>query len=219
MFEIFNATTLSRLFDGLSLTLFITLASMVVSLVCGLALGFVAWAGSPFVRAVLRICLEFVRVMPLIVWLFVMYFGFSRWFGLNLSNVSATIIVFSIWGSFEMMDLVRGALFSIPLHQTQAALALSLSRIQIFVFVVAPQALRRLTPAVMNLFTRLLKSTPFAFLIGVVELLKVGQQIIELHRYDVYAPILVYGLIFWLYFLLCYPVSLYSKRLEQKWKI
>ncbi|MBD5168494.1 MAG: amino acid ABC transporter permease [Helicobacter sp.] len=219
MFEIFSAATLSRLFDGLWLTLFITLVSMAVSLACGFALGFAAWAGSAPVRAVLRICLEFVRVMPLIVWLFVMYFGFSRWFGLNLSNVGATIIVFSIWGSFEMMELVRAALSSIPLHQTQTALALSLSRAQIFVFVVAPQALLRLIPATMNLFTRLLKSTPFAFLIGVVELLKVGQQIIELHRYDVYAPILVYGVIFWLYFLLCYPVSLYSKRLERKWKI
>lgn len=219
MLEILNTATLLRLLDGLSLTLSITLVSMAVSLACGFALGFAAWAGSPLVRAVLRICLEFVRVMPLIVWLFVMYFGFSRWLGLNLSNTAATIIVFSIWGSFEMMDLVRAALSSIPLHQTQAALALSLSRAQIFVFVVAPQALLRLTPATMNLFTRLLKSTPFAFLIGVVELLKVGQQIIELYRYENDAPILVYGIIFWLYFLLCYPVSLYSKRLERKWKI
>ena len=219
MLEILNTATLLRLFDGLYLTLSITLVSMAVSLVCGFVLGFAAWAGSAIVRAALRICLEFIRVMPPIVWLFVMYFGFSRWFGLNLSNVGATIIVFSIWGSFEMMDLVRAALCSIPLHQTKAALALALSRTQIFVFVVAPQALLRLIPATINLFTRLLKSTPFAFLIGVVELLKVGQQIIELYRYENYAPILIYGIIFWLYFLLCYPVSLYSKRLERKWKI
>lgn len=118
-----------------------------------------------------------------------------------------------------MMDLVRAALASIPLHQSQAAFALALSRTQTFVFVIAPQALRRLIPATMNLFTRMLKSTPFAFLIGVVELLKVGQQIIELYRYETYAPLLVYGIIFWIYFLICYPISLYSKRLEQKWKI
>lgn len=218
MSEILNASTALRFFDGIWATLYITAVSVAFSLVIGFLLGFIAWAGNNLVRFVCRVLLEFVRVMPLIVWLFVVYFGLSRWFGLNLSNINATIIVFSIWGSLEMMDLVRAALFSIPKHQKQAAFALGLSTPQTFIFIIAPQAIKRLIPTIMNLFTRMLKSTPFAFLIGVVEMLKVGQQIIELYRYEIYAPLVVYGMIFWLYFLLCYPISLYSKRLEQKWK-
>lgn len=63
-----------------------------------------------YIYILCRFALEFVRVMPLLVWLFMVYFGLSRWLGINLSSVSSAIIVFSIWGSFEMMDLVRTSL-------------------------------------------------------------------------------------------------------------
>ncbi|EOJ1346028.1 ABC transporter permease subunit, partial [Campylobacter jejuni] len=113
-----------------------------------------------------RLGLEFVRVMPLLVWFFVVYFGFPRWFGWDLSSVSVAIIVFSIWGCFEMMDLVRVSLQSIPKHQHESALSLGLNTMQSFVYIIIPQATRRLTPMSMNLLTRMIKSTTFAYLIG-----------------------------------------------------
>ena len=63
----------------------------------------------------------------------------------------------------------------------------------------------------------MIKSTTFAYLIGAVELVKVGQQIIELHNKNDFAPFMIYGVIFIIYFLICYPISLYSKNLEKKW--
>lgn len=163
-----------------------------------------------------RFLLEFVRVMPLIVWLFVVYFGLSRWLNINLSAVAASIVVFSLWGIFEMMDLVRGAITSIPKHQMLSALSLGFSPLKAYFLIILPQSLKRLAPAAINLFTRLIKSTTFAFLIGAVELLKVGQQIIELnHRLD-FAPFVIYGLIFWIYFLICYPLSKMARRLEKQ---
>lgn len=161
--------------------------------------------------------LEFVRVMPLLVWLFVVYFGFPRWFGWDLSSVSAAIIVFSIWGCFEMMDLVRVSLQSIPKHQYESASSLGLNTVQSFAYVIIPQAMRRLTPMSMNLLTRMIKSTTFAYLIGAVELVKVGQQIIEFHNRNDFAPFIIYGLIFFIFFILCYPITLYSRKLEKKW--
>ena len=116
-----------------------------------------------------------------------------------------------------MMDLVRGALTSIPRHQLETALSLGLKAPQAYIFVIIPQAIRRLTPSCINLLTRMIKSTTFAFLIGAVELVKVGQQIIELHHKEALAPFAVYGLIFFIYFLLCYPLSKFSKKLELKW--
>ncbi len=218
MVEIFaEPNTWPRLLNGLYISLEISVVAIVVSSFGGLFMGVLMSLKNPLTYAFCRFCLEFVRVMPLIVWLFVMYFGLSRWFGLNLSAVSASIVVFSIWGVFEMMDLVRGALASIPKHQFETAASLGLKWWQVYLYVIIPQAARRLTPASINLLTRMIKSTTFAFLIGAVELVKVGQQIIELHHKETLAPFAVYGLIFFVYFILCYPLSVISKKLELKW--
>lgn len=217
MFDILAPTYLLRLLDGLLLTLEISVFSIIISSFGGLFFGILMSLNNKIIYYFCRFCLEFVRVMPLIVWLFVVYFGFSRWFGLNLSALSASILVFSIWGIFEMMDLVRASLASIPKHQFQSGLSLGLSNLQVYIYIILPQAARRLTPMSMNLLTRMIKSTTFAFLIGVAELVKVGQQIIEANHSYVYSSFIIYGLIFFIFFLLCYPLSVYSKFLEKKW--
>lgn len=216
MLEIFSTTTLLRLLQGLWITLEIAGVSLFFSIIGGVILGVLMSGKNRFIYAACRFCLEFVRVMPLIVWLFVVYFGLSRWLHINLSAVAASIVVFSLWGIFEMMDLVRGAVTSIPKHQMLSALSLGFSPLKAYFLIILPQSLKRLTPAAINLFTRLIKSTTFAFLIGAVELLKVGQQIIELnHRLD-FAPFVIYGLILWIYFLICYPLSKMAQRLEKQ---
>ena len=216
MFEIFTPTTIWRLLEGLAITLEIAAVSLVFSIVGGVILCVLMSGKNKIVYAACRFSLEFVRVMPLIVWLFVVYFGLSRWLNINLSAVAASIVVFSLWGIFEMMDLVRGAVQSIPRHQMLSALSLGFSPLKAYFLIILPQSIKRLTPAAINLFTRLIKSTTFAFLIGAVELLKVGQQIIELnHRLD-FAPFVIYGLILWIYFLVCYPLSRFAQRLENQ---
>lgn len=217
MLEFLNFNMLLRLGEGLFITLEISFFSILITSLGGLVLGILMNMKNAFLCTLLRLGLEFVRVMPLLVWLFVVYFGFSRWFGWDLGSVGATIIVFSIWGSFEMMDLVRTSLQSIPRHQYESAAALGLNTWQSYFFIIIPQALRRLTPMSMNLLTRMIKSTTFAYLIGAVELVKVGQQIIELHNKNDLAPFVVYGLIFMIYFVICYPVSWYASKLEKKW--
>ena len=140
-----------------------------------------------------------------------------RYETLNI-NIAASIIVFSVWGVFEMMDLVRGAVLSIPKHQFESAEAIAFSRSQIYLYVILPLAMRRLVPATINLFSRMIKTTSIAVLIGVIELVKVGQQIIEVNVFrDNYAPLIIYGAIFFVYFLICYPISALSKKLENRW--
>ena len=64
----------------------------------------------------------------------------------------------------------------------------------------------------------MIKTTSIAVLIGVIELVKVGQQIIEVNVFrDNYAPLIIYGAIFFVYFLICYPISALSKKLENRW--
>ena len=93
-----------------------------------------------------------------------------------------------------------------------------MSEPQIYLYIVIPQALRRLIPLSINLITRMIKTTSLVMMIGVVEVLKVGQQIIEANRTSSpNAAFGVYAVVFLLYFIACWPVSMFSKYLERKW--
>lgn len=212
------ANAYERLFSGLVVTLELSFISMALSVVGGLFLGVVMASAGRVAYVLCKICLEIVRVMPPIVWLFVVYFGFSRLSGLHISGFSASVIVFGIWGIMEMMDLTRAAILSIPSYQIESAAALGLNKKQSYIYVILPLAARRLIPGAINLFSRIIKTTPIVVLIGVVELLKVGQMVIENSLFSyAYTPFFVYGTIFLIYFFICWPISLYSKRLEKKW--
>lgn len=117
-----------------------------------------------------------------------------------------------------MGDLVRGALLSIPKHQYESSEALGLNKVQSYLYIILPQTLRRLLPLSINLITRMIKTTSLVLMIGVVEILKVGQQIIEANRMS--SPNAAFGIflvIFILYFLVCWPISMAARRLERKW--
>ena len=82
-----------------------------------------------------------------------------------------------------------------------------------------PQAVRRLLPAAINLVTRMIKTTSLVVLIGVVEVLKIGQQMIEVSILKVpTASFWIYATIFFLYFIICWPISLWAKQLERRWQ-
>ena len=208
----------ARLMGGLWVALRISLIAVGISLVAGVLMGALMTRKNPVVKALTRLYLETVRIMPQMVLLFLAFFGTTRWFGWNLSGETASIIVFALWGTAEMGDLVRGALESIPRHQYESAAALGLDRKQSFLYVILPQTLRRLLPQVINLVTRMIKTTSLVLMIGVVEMLKVAQQIIEANRMKVpNAAFGVYLTVLVLYFLACWPISLLAKALEKRW--
>ena len=125
--------------------------------------------------------------------------------------------MFTFWGGGEMGDLVRGALTSIPKHQSESALALGLTQRQVFIHVLLPQAVRRLIPQAINLTTRMIKTTSLVMLIGVVEVSKVSQQIIDASRFEApTAAIWIYAVVFFLYFIVCRPISMLASRLEKR---
>ncbi len=209
----------ARLLGGLWVALRISLISVAISIPLGILLGVLMTRKNRVVKAILRIYLEIIRIMPQMVLLFLVYFGTTRAFGWDLSGETAAIIVFSLWGTAEMSDLVRGALLSIPKHQYESAEALGLTKGQTYLYVIIPQTLRRLLPLSINLITRMIKTTSLILMIGVVEVLKVAQQIIEANRTaSPNAAFGVYLTVFLLYFLACWPISLVAKRLEEKWR-
>ena len=207
-----------RLLGGLWVALRISLIAAGISIVLGILLG-IAANQKHYAAVILRVWLGVIHIMPQMVLLFLMFFGTTRAFGWNLSGELAAVIVFTLWGTAEMADLVRGAVSSIPVIQRESAEALGLNSRQVYRFIILPQAVRRLIPQSINLITRMIKTTSLVTLIGVVEILKVAQQIIEANRKaSPNAAFGVYLTVFMMYYLACRPLSLAAKELEKHWR-
>jgi len=193
-------TNFERLLYGLWVTIKLSLISAIFSIIFGILFGLFMVIKNPITKIISQIYLQVIRIMPPLVLLFIAYFGVT------------------IWGTAEMGDLVRGAIESIPKSQIESAMALALDKKQIYLYVIIPQIIRRLIPLSVNLITRMIKTTSLVVLIGIVEVLKVGQQIIDTNRFQYpNGAIWIYGVIFLLYFLSCWPLSILAKFLEKRW--
>ena len=216
---LFEGSNFERLLGGLWVTAKIAFVSVFFACVLGVILGLLMTNKNRVIRTLCRFYLEFVRIIPLLVLLFITYFGVAKWFNTHIDGVTVCIWVFIFWGTAEMGDLVRGALTSIEKHQVESAHALGLTSLQTFRYILLPQSLKRVTPSAINLFTRMVKTSSLAMLIGVLEVIKVGQQIIETSLFtEPSAALWIYSVIFLLYFVICYPLSLFSRYLETYWE-
>lgn len=207
-----------RILGGLWISVRISLISVAISIALGLIVGVLMTSKNRFLKAFFRLYLETVRIMPQMVLLFIVYFGTTRVFGWNLPAETSAILVFSFWGVAEMGDLVRGALISIPKIQYESAAALGMEPNDVFRYVILPQTVRRLIPLSINLITRMIKTTSLVMMIGIVEVLKVAQQIIEANRKaSPNAAFGVFAAVFLMYFLICWPISSLATYLEKRW--
>ena len=136
---LFKGTNFIRLLGGLWTALEISLISVGLSIPLGILLGIVMTIPNKAIKIVTKIYLEIIRIMPQLVLLFIVFFGATRTMGINLSGEVASVIVFTLWGTAEMGDLVRGSIISIPKHQSESSLALGLSKSQTYLYVIIPQ--------------------------------------------------------------------------------
>ena len=215
---LFKGTNFIRLLGGLWTALEISLISVGLSIPLGILLGIVMTIPNKAIKVITKIYLEIIRIMPQLVLLFIVFFGATSTMGINLSGEVASVIVFTLWGTAEMGDLVRGSIISIPKHQSESSLALGLSKAQTYLYIIIPQTVRRLLPLSINLVTRMIKTTSLILMIGVVEVIKVAQQIIEANRAtSPNAAFGVYLVVFIMYFIVCFSISMVAKHLEKKW--
>ena len=215
---LFKGTNFIRILGGLWTALEISLISVGLSIPLGILLGIVMTIPNKAIKVITKIYLEIIRIMPQLVLLFIVFFGATRTMGINLSGEVASVIVFTLWGTAEMGDLVRGSIISIPKHQSESSLALGLSKAQTYLYIIIPQTVRRLLPLSINLVTRMIKTTSLILMIGVVEVIKVAQQIIEANRAtSPNAAFGVYLVVFIMYFIVCFSISMVAKHLEKKW--
>lgn len=211
---LFEGTNFVRLMGGLWTAVWIAALSLIIGLVLGTILGLLRTMNNRLVRWLLLLYLEFFRIVPTVVLLFLVYYILPRQFHIDLPATWMAVLAFSLWVSAEFSDIVRGALESVPVHQRETGLALGMNEWQLFRYVLLPQAFRLELPATINLATRVVKTTSLLMMISIMDVINVGQQIIEANNQTYPTGVFwVYGLIFFLYFIVDYPLSRWSKHL------
>lgn len=215
---LFAGNNLLRLLQGLGVSFSIALVAIACSIIIGIVVGFMMLSRFMILRIVCKLYLESVRIIPILALLYVCYFGLPQLLHISLSNIAVAVLVFSFWGGAEMADLVRGALSSVDKHQRESALSLGLSPLQAQIFIILPIASKRLLPGLINLFTRMIKTTALLLFIGIADMLQVGRQIIEANRSIPTAAFSVYGALLVGYFAMCFPLSRLAKSLENRAK-
>jgi polar amino acid transport system permease protein len=154
---------------------------------------------------------QLVQGTPLLVILFMTFFGLPV-LGLKLSPLAAAGLSLTIYVSAYLGEIWRGCIESVPRAQWEAAECLALTRSQRMRMVVLPQALRIATPPTVGFMVQIIKNTSLASVVGFVELARSGQLI----NNSVFEPFLVYVVIAVLYFAMCFPLSRWSQRLERR---
>ncbi|WP_125982431.1 amino acid ABC transporter permease [Loigolactobacillus iwatensis] len=217
---LFEGRNLTRLLGGLWISAKIAFIAIVLGILLGIILGMLRTLKNPLLRVILRLYLEFFRIVPTVVLLFLFYYILPQNFHINLNAEVVATLVFTLWVAAEMSDIVRSGLISVPRHQVDAGKAIGLTTPQLYRYVLLPQSIQLMIPATINLTTRVIKTTSLLLLISVMDVINVGQQIIEANNQHYQnGAFWIYGFIFILYFILCYPLSVWARYIERKEKL
>ncbi len=177
----------------------------------GLAVALARVSGN---RALRWLSIGYIRVLqgtPLLLQLFLVFFG-ADMLGFGLGPYVSAILGLSLNAGAFLGEIWRGALQAVPEGQQEAARALGLHYMPRMLRVVMPQALRIATAPTVGFLVNLVKSTSLAAVIGFVELTRAGQMV----NNATFRPFTIFGTVAVLYFLLCWPLTLASRRLERR---
>lgn len=200
------------LIEGLGITLLVSLIVVALSLVIGVLLGVGLIYGPLPLRLLIRLISDCIRGIPILVLIFVVYYGLPP-LGLNLSSFWAAVLALTVFKSAHVIEYVRGAVVSIPRGQMEAGMSIGLIFPQRLRYVIFPQAVRRFLPPWLNGVTDAVKGSALVSLLGVVDLMQAINQVIG----RTYEPLPLYILGALMYFAINYSLSSLSKVLERRY--
>ena len=211
MSESFGLGEFRFLVVGLTWTIALSVIAFIGGGVAGLGVALARTSDSAVLRRVTAGYISVFQGTPLLMQLFVVYYGLGL-AGLQLPAWLAVAIAFTLNASAFLGEIWRGAIQALPKGQTEAANALGLRYASRVKDVILPQALRIAQPATVGFLVQLIKGTSLAAIVGFIELTRAGQIVSN----QTFQPILVFGVVGAIYFVLCWPLSLYSGRLEAR---
>lgn len=205
---------LPELLAGLRLSVTLTLVSMALGLVCGFLAAIARGSRSGLVRRPFDLYVSFFRGTPLLVQIFLVYYGLPQ-FQITLDPIPSAVVVFTLNSGAYLSETIRGAFYAVPFGQREAALSTGLSPRQVLWHVVMPQALRVAIPPIGNTFVSLLKDTSLAAVITIVELMRAG-MLIYARTFDPFTVLIEVALIYWgVTVLIVRALRAYERRLAK----
>lgn len=207
----------SYLLRGLGVTLLIAILSIALATPLGLVLGSMTQSQNRTSRLMARGYIEALRGVPSLMTLLFVFFALPK-FGIETSPIAASILGLGLWSAANIAEVARGALSSIAAGQTVASRALGMSQRQTLIWVIFPQALRRLIPPYVSQLTLLIQASTLTSVVGVTDLLGSARQMIERLAYvgDGSHSIMIYGCVMLFFFVVCFPLSLIAQQLEAR---
>lgn len=167
------------LLRGLAITLWISWLALLLAAVIGAVVGVGRTSRSRPVRIAAQVYTEFFRSIPTIVQLFLVFFGITFVFNIDLSPFAAATIALALEGSALMSEVVRGGIQSVAAGQREAARSSGMRAWQVELYIVWPQAIRVMIPPAVGVYVSTLKASALASVIGYVELMQTGLFIRE----------------------------------------
>lgn len=207
----FTTTHLLYLVQSIGWTLVLSLLAFVLGGLGGFGVMLARISRHAPLRLAALVYIEVVQGIPLLILLFVVYYGLSV-YGLSLPSLVAAGLAMMVYVSAYLGDIWRGCVQAMPAPQWEAAECLSMTRWQTLRLVIIPQARRLALPPTVGFLVQVIKMTSLASVIGFVELTRAGQII----NNSIFQPFAVFGVVGALYFALCYPLSRWSENMESR---
>jgi len=193
-------------------TLLLSLVALIAGGVVGLLIAVLRTAPIRPLRWLAVGYIQFFQGTPVLMQLFVAYYGLAVVFALKIDPWPAVILAFTLYSGAFLGEIWRGSIQAIPRPQWEAAECLALSFPKQLWYVILPQAMRISIPPTVGFVVQLIKGTSVAALIGFIELTRAGTLMTNL----TFKPMIVYPVVAGLYFVLCWPLSLLAQYLERR---
>ena len=201
------------LMRGVTVTVSLLLASGALAFVLAFIAGLSRVSQYKAVRVLTMIYVEFFRGTSLLVQLFWIFFVLPQLFGIRLDPFMAGVVTLGLNYAAYASEIVRGAILAVPEGQTEAAIALNMSKFQRMRYVILPQALRTMLPGFGNISIELLKGTSLVSLITLQDMMYIAQN---LRAADYSQSLQVFGILLLMYFVLALPLIVLSRYLERR---
>ncbi|MEM5472182.1 amino acid ABC transporter permease [Hoeflea sp. AS60] len=192
-------------------TLVLSLVAFIGGGIVALVILFLRISKNRFAKLFARYYVELFQGTPLLMQLFLAFFGFGL-FGIDVPAWLAAGLALTLWTAAFLAEIWRGCVESIPKGQWEGSRSLALTYVQQMRFIILPQAFRVAIPPTAGFSVQVVKGTALTSIIGFVELTKAGTIVTN----ATFQPFTVYGLVALFYFVICFPLSKFSKHLERK---
>nr|WP_307122660.1 amino acid ABC transporter permease [Streptococcus moroccensis] len=213
MLNVLTPTNIAFLMKGLWLTLKLSFIIIILSTVIGTVLAVMRNSKNIILKWIASIYIEFVRNVPNLLWIFTIFLVFQ------LKSTQAGITAFTVFTSAALAEIIRGGLNAIDHGQTEAGQAQGFTQLQIMQYIVLPQALRKMLPAMISQFVTVIKDTSLLYSVIALQELFGASQILMGRNFETTAVFTLYVTIALIYFVINFGISSFSRFLSKRWDL